>query len=133
MWGGGVFLLILALPSERSARIALRTQQVLAHESGVADTVDPFAGSYFIESLTDEIETRSWELMKKVEAIINSMTKKERANPDIINGSRKKRIAAGSGTTVRDVNQLIKQFYYARDLLKRMGKGSLPRKMPFMP
>ena len=57
----------LALPSERSARIALRTQQVLAHESGVADTVDPFAGSYFIEALTDEIEKRSWELMDKVE------------------------------------------------------------------
>ena len=46
----------LALPTERSARIALRTQQVLAHESGAADTVDPFAGSYFVESLTDEIE-----------------------------------------------------------------------------
>ena len=57
----------LALPTERSARIALRTQQVLAHASGVADTVDPFAGSYFIESLTDEIEERSWELMQKVE------------------------------------------------------------------
>ncbi len=49
----------LALPTERSARIALRTQQVLAHESGVADTVDPFAGSYFVESLTDEIESRA--------------------------------------------------------------------------
>ena len=46
----------LALPTERAARIALRTQQILAHESGAADTVDPFAGSYFIESLTDEIE-----------------------------------------------------------------------------
>ena len=46
----------LALPTERSARIALRTQQVIAHESGAADTVDPFAGSYFVESLTDEIE-----------------------------------------------------------------------------
>ncbi len=56
----------LALPTERSARIALRTQQVLAHESGAADTADPFAGSYFIESLTDEIEKRSWELMDKV-------------------------------------------------------------------
>ncbi|MEX2105864.1 MAG: methylmalonyl-CoA mutase family protein [Solirubrobacterales bacterium] len=56
----------LALPTERSARIALRTQQVLAHESGVADTVDPFAGSYFVESLTDEIELRAWELMDKV-------------------------------------------------------------------
>ncbi len=63
----------LALPSERSARIALRTQQVLAHESGVADTVDPFAGSYFIESLTDEIEERSWELIKKVEDLGGSV------------------------------------------------------------
>jgi methylmalonyl-CoA mutase N-terminal domain/subunit len=56
----------LALPTERSARIALRTQQVLAYESGVADTVDPFAGSYFVESLTDEIELRAYELMDKV-------------------------------------------------------------------
>src|SRR4051812_46805961 len=52
----------LALPTERSARIALRTQQVLAHESGVADTVDPLAGSYFVEALTDEIEARAREL-----------------------------------------------------------------------
>src|SRR5688572_25919097 len=57
----------LALPTERSARIALRTQQVIAHESGAADTVDPFAGSYFVESLTDEIEKRAWELMEEVE------------------------------------------------------------------
>ena len=63
----------LALPTERSARIALRTQQVLAHESGVADTVDPFAGSYFIESLTDEVEERSWELMEKVEDLGGSV------------------------------------------------------------
>jgi methylmalonyl-CoA mutase N-terminal domain/subunit len=56
----------LALPTERSARIALRTQQVIAHESGAAETVDPFAGSYFVESLTDEIEKRSWELIEKV-------------------------------------------------------------------
>jgi methylmalonyl-CoA mutase N-terminal domain/subunit len=58
----------LALPTERSARIALRTQQVIAHESGAADSVDPFAGSYFVESLTDEIEKRAWELMDEVEA-----------------------------------------------------------------
>ena len=63
----------LALPTERSARIALRTQQVLAYESGVADTVDPFAGSYFVESLTDEIEARSWELMGKVEGLGGSV------------------------------------------------------------
>ncbi|HVX34514.1 MAG TPA: methylmalonyl-CoA mutase family protein, partial [Solirubrobacterales bacterium] len=63
----------LALPTERSARIALRTQQVLAYESGVADTVDPFAGSYFVESLTDEIEDRSWELMGKVDELGGSV------------------------------------------------------------
>jgi methylmalonyl-CoA mutase, N-terminal domain len=63
----------LALPTERSARIALRTQQVLAYESGVAETVDPFAGSYFVESLTDEVEERSWELMGKVEEMGGSV------------------------------------------------------------
>jgi len=63
----------LALPTERSARIALRTQQVLAHESGAADSVDPFAGSFFVEALTDEIEARAWELMGKVEQLGGSV------------------------------------------------------------
>ena len=63
----------LALPTERSARIALRTQQVIAHESGAADTVDPFAGSYFVESLTDEIEKRAYELMDEVEEMGGSV------------------------------------------------------------
>jgi methylmalonyl-CoA mutase N-terminal domain/subunit len=63
----------LALPTERSARIALRTQQVLAYESGAADTVDPFAGSYFVESLTDEVELRAKELMEKVEELGGSV------------------------------------------------------------
>jgi methylmalonyl-CoA mutase N-terminal domain/subunit len=49
----------LALPSEESARLALRTQQVIAFESGVADTIDPLAGSYFVESLTDDLEERA--------------------------------------------------------------------------
>lgn len=68
---------------------------------------------------------------KKIEAIINSMTKKERQHPEIIDGSRRRRIAMGSGTTVADVNQLLKQFFYARDLLKKMSKGKMPGKMPF--
>ena len=63
----------LALPTERAAKIALRTQQVLAHESGAADTVDPFAGSYYVESLTDEIETRANELIAKVDALGGSV------------------------------------------------------------
>ncbi len=63
----------LALPTERAAKIALRTQQILAHESGAADTVDPFAGSYFVESLTDEIEARANELIEKVDALGGSV------------------------------------------------------------
>jgi methylmalonyl-CoA mutase N-terminal domain/subunit len=63
----------LALPTERAAKIALRTQQVLAHESGAADTVDPFAGSYFVESLTDEIEARANELIEKVDTLGGSV------------------------------------------------------------
>jgi methylmalonyl-CoA mutase N-terminal domain/subunit len=56
----------LALPTERAARIALRTQQIVAHESGATDTVDPFAGSYYVESLTAEIERRAWKLIERV-------------------------------------------------------------------
>ena len=56
----------------------------------------------------------------RIEAIILSMTPKERTNPDIINGSRRKRIAAGSGTTVEEVNNLLKQFYGSRRGMKQM-------------
>ena len=63
----------LALPSERSAKIALRTQQILAAESGAADTVDPFAGSYLVEALTDEIEQRAQELIAKVDELGGSV------------------------------------------------------------
>jgi methylmalonyl-CoA mutase N-terminal domain/subunit len=63
----------LALPTERAARIALRTQQIIAYESGVPDTVDPFAGSYFVEALTDEIELRSKELIAKIDELGGSV------------------------------------------------------------
>jgi methylmalonyl-CoA mutase, N-terminal domain len=59
----------LALPSERAAKIALRTQQVIAHESGVADTADPLGGSYFVETLTGEIEQRAWEYLDKIDGL----------------------------------------------------------------
>ena len=63
----------LALPTERAARIALRTQQILAHESGAADSVDPFAGSYFVESLTDQIAVGAQGLIDKVEELGGSV------------------------------------------------------------
>ena len=59
----------LSLPTEESVQIALRTQQIIAHESGVADTIDPLAGSYFVERLTDEIERRSREYIEKIDHI----------------------------------------------------------------
>jgi methylmalonyl-CoA mutase N-terminal domain/subunit len=63
----------LALPTERAAKIALRTQQIIGYESGAADTVDPFAGSYFIEALTDEIESRAQELIDKIDELGGSV------------------------------------------------------------
>jgi methylmalonyl-CoA mutase N-terminal domain/subunit len=57
----------LALPTAETAELALRTQQVLAYESGVADVVDPLAGSYYVETLTDEIERRAWEYIERID------------------------------------------------------------------
>ncbi len=59
----------LGLPTDQSARIALRTQQIIAYESGVTDTVDPLAGSYFIEHLTDQVEARASDLMEKIDEL----------------------------------------------------------------
>jgi methylmalonyl-CoA mutase N-terminal domain/subunit len=59
----------LALPTEKAVRIALRTQQILAHESGVTNTIDPLAGSYFVETLTDELEKDALEIFAEIEAL----------------------------------------------------------------
>jgi methylmalonyl-CoA mutase, N-terminal domain len=59
----------LWLPTEKAVRVALRTQQIIAHESGIADTIDPLAGSYLIENLTDEIEQRAMEYIQKIDAM----------------------------------------------------------------
>ncbi len=64
----------LSLPTEEAARIALRTQQIVAFESGVADTVDPLGGSYFIESLTNEIEAEAWKLIQQIDEMGGSVS-----------------------------------------------------------
>jgi methylmalonyl-CoA mutase, N-terminal domain len=64
----------LSLPTEEAARIALRTQQVVAYESGVPDTVDPLAGSYFVESLTQEVAKAAWQLIEKIDAMGGSVS-----------------------------------------------------------
>jgi methylmalonyl-CoA mutase N-terminal domain/subunit len=63
----------LSLPTEEAAGIALRTQQIIAHESGVADTVDPLGGSYFIESLTDELEAKALDYINRIDAMGGSV------------------------------------------------------------
>lgn len=68
----------IALPTEDAARIALRTQQIIAFESGVADTVDPLAGSYFVEALTNEVEAAAWEYIRKIDAMGGSVNAIER-------------------------------------------------------
>lgn len=68
----------LALPSEHAVTLALRTQQVIAHETGVPDTVDPLGGSYYVESLTTELESRIWKLLDEIEQMggaINAINK----------------------------------------------------------
>ncbi len=65
--GTGAMDEALGIPTEESHRLALRTQQIVAYESGVTSTVDPLAGSYFVEALTDELEERAIELFKKVQ------------------------------------------------------------------
>lgn len=59
----------LSLPTEHAARLALRTQQIIGYESGAADTPDPLAGSYLVESLTDEVEAKAWEYIERIDAI----------------------------------------------------------------
>jgi len=78
---------VLALPSEFAATIALRTQQILAEETGVANTIDPLAGSYFVESLTNQIEEEAWKYIRKIDdmggmlaAIEQGFPQKEIAN-----------------------------------------------------
>jgi methylmalonyl-CoA mutase, N-terminal domain len=64
----------LSLPTEEAARIALRTQQIAAFESGVADTADPLAGSYYVEWLTNEVERKAWELVRQIDAMGGSVS-----------------------------------------------------------
>jgi methylmalonyl-CoA mutase N-terminal domain/subunit len=68
----------LALPTELAARTALRTQQILAYESGVADTIDPLAGSYYVEWLTDEVERRAWEYVERIDQMGGALVAIER-------------------------------------------------------
>ena len=64
----------LSLPTETAAQIALRTQQIVAYESGIADTVDPLAGSYYVETLTNDVEKAAWQIIDQIDAMGGSVT-----------------------------------------------------------
>jgi signal recognition particle subunit SRP54 len=93
---------------------------------GMLPTAGPFAG---LQKHADKVDDKQ---INRVEAIINSMTGYERHHHDVINGSRRKRIARGSGTTVQEVNNLLRQYAQMRKMFKQMGKGNFMRRMAGM-
>lgn len=100
--------------------------QQMKKMGGMTGLLDKLPG---MGKISDDIKSKvNDKAVDHLEAIINSMTPKERRNPDIIKGSRKKRIAMGAGVQVHEVNQLLRQFEMTRKMMKKMGKGGM-RKM----
>jgi len=93
---------------------------------GMLPSIGPFAG---LQKHADRVDERQ---ISRVEAIISSMTVQERVHHEIINGSRRKRIARGSGTTIQEVNNLLRQYAQMRKMFKQMGKASFVRKLAGM-
>ena len=93
---------------------------------GMLPSIGPFSG---LQKAADRVDEKQ---INRVEAIINSMTQHERLHHEVINGSRRKRIARGSGTTVQEVNNLLRQYAQMRKMFKQMGKGSFARRMAGM-
>jgi methylmalonyl-CoA mutase N-terminal domain/subunit len=102
----------LSLPTEQAAQIALRTQQIVAFESGVPNTIDPLAGSYFIESLTDEIEKRAWDYLEKIDALGGMLKAIERGfvQQEVQNAAYEQQKSVESGeATVVGVNRFMQE------------------------
>ena len=93
---------------------------------GMLPSIGPFSG---LQKAADRVDEKQ---INRVEAIINSMTQHERLHHEVINGNRRKRIARGSGTTVQEVNNLLRQYAQMRKMFKQMGKGSFARRMAGM-
>jgi len=101
--------------------------QQMMNMGGLADMLEKMPG---VGALPEGVKNQASDKeVKRMIAIINSMTPHERRFPDVIKGSRKRRIAAGSGTQIQDVNKLLKQFTQAQKMMKKMGKGGMSRMM----
>jgi signal recognition particle subunit SRP54 len=93
---------------------------------GMLPSIGPFSG---LQKAADQVDEKQ---INRVEAIINSMTSHERNHHEVINGSRRKRIARGSGATVQEVNNLLRQYAQMKKMFKQMGKPSFARRMAGM-
>jgi signal recognition particle subunit SRP54 len=93
---------------------------------GMLPSVGPFSG---LQKAANQVDEKQ---INRVEAIINSMTQQERLRHELINGSRRKRIARGSGTTVQEVNNLLRQYAQMKKMFKQMGKASFARRLSGM-
>lgn len=101
--------------------------QQMKNMGGMMGMLDKLPG---VSGMPDDLKNQvDDKIFNQMEAIISSMTRKERANPDLIKGSRKKRIALGSGTQVQDVNRLLKQFTQMQKMMKKMQKGGMKNMM----
>jgi len=119
-------------------------EKILKHSFTLDDFLDQMRQMRKLGSMTDLLKMipglsnrlpKDFEVpekdLAKIEAIICSMTRRERRNPDLLNGSRRKRIAVGSGTQVSDVNRLVKQFEQSRQMMKQLGGKR--RRLPLLP
>lgn len=104
--------------------------QQMQNMGGMASLMDKLPGmSNVPQAVKDQVDDKQF---KRLEAMINSMTPRERRFPDIIKGSRKRRIASGSGTQVQDVNRLLKQFTQMQKMMKKMSKGGMGKMLRAM-
>lgn len=107
----------------------LDQMQKIKKMGSIGKIMDMIPGFNKVRSQLNFNDQEAQDRMKMVEAIIQSMTDKERRNPKLLNASRKRRIAAGSGTSVQEVNQLVKQFRDMKKMMKQLTQGKMP-KMP---
>ena len=91
----------LGLPTEAAATLALRTQQIIGYESGVAATADPLAGSYVVEALTDALEAKAWELIARIDAMGGAVERSSRAGCRARSPRRPTNTSSGSSRASR--------------------------------
>jgi methylmalonyl-CoA mutase N-terminal domain/subunit len=134
---------VLCLPSDHAVEIALRTQQILAEETGVANTIDPLAGSYFVESLTNEMETKALEYIEKIDAMGGMIAAIEKGFPQleiadaayrfqqqidagekIMVGVNKYGTAGKQEIPVQDINEQVEEEQIARLAAVKRGRDS---------